>query len=217
MTNPPLCQFGPGGDFVRPWPGSAKSVEQVLAVRAAAERAAAGRTQSRKDDDPGELTAAARLVIRVLTRSAEYHGSKPLTPQAEHQAAMRLAADLAAVDQTDPGVIRSGSAKVCDVAMPAGDPGRVTAGGAYAVVAENNEENIYGQDGPVNGDAETVGDTSADSGLSQSAWLFPDDAGARGPVGIDEGDGVRARRRVRKKRPARAWGQAQGALFTGIE
>ncbi|MHC4986638.1 MAG: hypothetical protein ACYTFO_10850, partial [Planctomycetota bacterium] len=98
MANPPICQFGPGGEFVRPWPPSATPLSRPadqateyevssLQVPAGAEAPLVSYGPEGIQWTPVEsmaeaeqvLSDAARFIVGVFEATAEAHGSQPLT------------------------------------------------------------------------------------------------------------------------------------------
>ena len=237
MTNPPICQFGPGGEFVRPWPPSAQPIQPAADVEATgAELAQDAARQGLEtplvsvgpagidwQDQPitglaaDALAAAAGSIIRLLERSAEAHGSTPLSDETRDRAIRRLAEDLAAAEEPVAGVVKQRTMRADDVAMPAPAPGRVLADAGYVLAAETDKESRDAKEiNLVHPHAEADGSPASDSSVSATPRLFPDDAGDWGPVGLDQSDRVRTRRRPRKKRAGASRCETHGSLFAGL-
>ena len=203
IANSPLCQFGPGGDFVRVWPQTAEplpgdaferplaEVARSLGVRAPVVSTGPGGIRWRgaglARPEPSawkHVTAALRRMISAL-RGRENEGQSEVV--CERRASLEK------------------------VAMPAQRGGRIVADRGYALAAVERQETDYAER-----HAETTGDPEDHSGLSQPLRLFPDDAGDWRPPAAHKGHRLRTRRSPRKKRTPPSGPEAQGPLFTGL-
>ncbi len=210
MMELPVCQFGPGGDFVELWPAPQH--------RPSAERAgvsAEAATANHKPAVPPVSTGPWwRAWQRAATVVAAAVGWSAWTLK-------RTFADLQGEGSPRKGrqklgarekLLAEGCAQLAKVrTLP--QRGQPVIGGLrddlMAARAEQESE-----DADTN--AETTGDSAIHSRLSQSSWLFPDHAGNWGPSSPDKGHRLRARRGSGKKRAAPSGRQAQGSLFAGI-
>ncbi|MCY2929965.1 MAG: hypothetical protein NTV86_10805 [Planctomycetota bacterium] len=210
MNNQPLCQFGPGGDFVRTWPaGSAplavggetpptshRAVKAATDLGLQAPLVHLGPGPVQWQLAPADHTAGCEslsAVIRTLLKTVAYARRRaPLAPSGE-------------------AVLASGSAAAATLAMPDPCPPVLARSGQYALTGQTPPlENDYG-----NRDAQAAGDPAFHSRLSGPQRLFPDLAGDRRSVALDQGYRLRARRSPRKKAGAGSRPEKQGPLFAG--
>jgi len=200
MRQVPLCQFGPGGDFVKAWPDYAAAVRSADEVcRATAEQASEMEPPLVSVGPEGiRWQKKAPAVSQTQARARETTGKAPAGPQGVY---------------IPTRVVVERKANIGEVAMRAGSGPRIAAGDAYAVAAEARQE-IDGDDG--NSYAETVGDSEIHTGNPQESRLFADDAGNWGSSAIEQGYRVRARNGIGKKRRAAARRKAQSPLFADI-
>ena len=87
MTNPPLCQFGPGGDYARPWPGDCEPVPADLlpadvAVEARKlgiepELLSLGRDGIRWRKAPSRVAGAVRTIVRAIFGGTSSEAAAP--------------------------------------------------------------------------------------------------------------------------------------------
>jgi len=238
MSDQPICQFGPGGEFVRPWPPSASPLRPAQPAQADGKQLQQQAAQDgleapvvslgpdgiqwqAKDVDvtakiEHPVASAARYLVRLLEGSAEAHGSTPLTPERRDRAIRRLAEDIAAADAPTTEVVRERTMSAKDVAVTTPAGGRIDSDTGFMLAVEGKETHYARQIERAEPHAQADGDLEADSELPTTSWLFPDHAGDWGSARADKGHRVRARRRPRRKRAAEQGSQAQGSLFTGV-
>lgn len=188
VTKVPLCQFGPGGDFVTTYPADGRPIPSV-------HDAAISQAESRR-----------------LRRPLPGRRSRPrVWVTALHSLAAKVARAVRMGGRRDE-LIAEGMAPLETVAIPAElSAGRVTRQADTELTLAAAMENEHGDT-----HTQTIRDSAVHSRLSQPAGLFPDDAGNWGPSEPYEGNRVRTRRGTRKKRPADSGRKAQGALFAGL-
>jgi hypothetical protein len=232
MNNPPLCQFGPGGDYRYTWPASAKPVAEDARPTGLAKLAMdlglepelvslgpAG-IQWQTSYKATHLKKVVRSLLEVLRKVRV--GSDPQAD--EKLVASQIAAADAALEKlapANPQVLAEASAPLAEVAR--GPLVGMGAKGATietmetaAVVTNKNASPQLQENRYEDGYTETERYSAVHSGLSFDQRLFPDDAGDRRPLAADQGHRLRARRGTRKKRAAHAGRQAQGSLFAGV-
>jgi len=240
IGNAPICQFGPGGDFVEVYPAGAKCLSDRPADEPAGLNQLAG-----KDDLEIPLVSFGPGGIKFTQADQDvqseneplFNGDAGLLLQrrsgsggpslSERIAAFRSSfttafKQLSKADKELPKqVITENSASLTDVAMQVGAAFRIAAGkgpiglpptGQYAVAAACDNKEHENADCH----AQTIGDTSLNSQLPKPLRLFPDDAGDWECSKPNQSNRIRTRRGVRKKRTASAGSQAQGSLFTGF-
>jgi hypothetical protein len=203
IPNSPLCQFGPGGDFVRVWPETARAL-------------AGDPVEAPLADIARSLGVKAPVVSigpdGIRWRGAGLARSQPSTWKHVTAALKRLIVALRGrQDEDRPAVVCERRASLEKVAMPAQRGGRIVADRGYALAAVERQETDYAER-----HAETTGDTEDHSGLSKPLRLSPDDAGDWRPPEAHKGSRLRPRRSARKKRTPPSGPEAQGPLFTGL-
>jgi len=216
---PPLVSIGPAGIQ---WQSKASQLKRsTVAPGCGRSKAAPGCEASRASQIKGVLGSVLD-VLRVVKHTNSQAVDAKLVASQIALADKALAKSAAADRRREQQVLQAGSAELAQVARPASKtetPGRVAAGGDYAVSTEaaqaeaaNEQENKYVD----TNDAEKNGNPPVYSGFSQNQWLFPDDAGDRRPLEPNKGNGVRTRRRPGKKRLIAAGSQAQRSLFASL-
>ncbi len=208
---PPLVSIGPAGIQ---WQSKASQLKRSTV--------APGCGRSKASQIKGVLGSVLD-VLRVVKHTNSQAADAKLVASQVALADKTLARMAVLARRRERQVLQAGSADLAQVAMPASKtetPGRVAAGGDYAVSTEsaqaeattNEQENKYVD----TNDAEKNGNPPVYSGFSQNQWLFPDDAGDRRPLEPNKGNGVRTRRRPGKKRLIAAGSQAQRSLFASL-
>ena len=227
MADAPLCQFGPGGDYVYAWPESEKpyiaTSGEVMGESVALEAVMLALSPPLVSLGPGGIQWT-----EVPRGCEEARAPRTLRPAAGAfdralgvlgRALDALGRLLIGSGRTHGQVLAAGSVPIEDVAMSGRQQAKVLTGKPFTLVAvktsqENANDNCTFA--KRDGNAETTGDTEVHSRLSYPQRLFPDDAGDWGSPGPDKSDRVRARRSPGKKRTAASRRKAQGSLFTGF-
>ena len=230
--NNPLCQFGPGGEYKKVYPATAKALPEM-------EKAKNPRGWAKLAEDLGlelplvstgpagiqwrrknasHLKSVVGSLLEVLRKVRPEDGEAADEKLVESQIAVADEA-LARLTMTEIQVLKTASAPLRDVAMPAtvAASARVSADGNFALSQAPQTARKENADEANNSDTAEVGNTPVYSGLSSGERLFPDDAGDRRPFESNKGNRLRARRRTGKKRPALTGGKAQGSLFAGLQ
>jgi hypothetical protein len=236
--NPPLCKFGPGGDFVSQWPD--KQQPMTTEQRADVEKRAWSRIMADLgleaplvSADPagitfqhkaGKLKHTVGSLLEVLRR---VRGDAPGQQSDQHLVASQIAAADAALARMPQNatpaeqalkvreaILAAASAKLDEVAMTSENEPRVAADTAFAVAKTRKaKENT---NDATDRHTQTTGYSEVHPGLPDREWLFPDHAGDRRPSQPDKGHGVRTRRSTRKKATPATRRQAQSPLFAGL-
>jgi hypothetical protein len=228
MTDAPLCQFGPGGDYAYAWPESEKpyvvSSGEMIGESVALEADTLGLVPPLVSLGPGGLQWIERPGGREDVGIAQ--ADRLDSAAAAERPSSVLARALGALGRMligsapgDSGVLAAGSAPIEDVAMSGRQQAKVLSEKPFTLVAVNTSQENANDNctfAKQDGNAETTGDTEVHSRLSYPQRLFPDDAGDWGSPGPDKSDRVRARRSPGKKRSAASRRKAQGSLFTGF-
>jgi hypothetical protein len=236
--NPPLCKFGPGGDFISTWPDATETPEtQTTEDRADVEERAWSRLMADLgleaplvSADPAGITfqhrakrlkSTVRSLLEVLRRvRADAVGDQADQRLVDSQIALADVALEALPTDAPPArsarqtVLAAASARLDDVAMTADGNARVRSDAPYAVAkASQAKENT---NDATDSDTETTGYSAVHPRLPRREWLFPDHAGDRRPSESDQGHRVRTRRSPRKKGTAPARRETQSPLFAGL-
>jgi hypothetical protein len=234
----PLCQFGPGGEFVSTWPADATPIpeepcvdhpgwsrlakdlgyEPPLVATGPEPMVWAKRQQHEAMADAPARTMVGR-VLDVLRR-LKFAEQELTDTQFVEQHIEMAEASLSSLGQTGPvsthaslsnDVLEQASAPLAEVARSSVFPAGLSTEFPLEIA-----DHLLTQERENGTDTTEDADFTVHSGLSDDAGLFPVDAGDWGPSGSDESHGVRTRRRTRKRRATAAGGQAQRSLFEDI-
>jgi hypothetical protein len=238
MNNPPLCQFGPGGDYRQVWPKSSESGELGEKIPHGADledRKSKGFSRLAKDLglEPALVSlGSAGLTWQKKTQTSQVKGVvksvldvlRSISPTAMSNEEL-VSSQIAAADT---GLMelqgrRSGSCVLAQASVPVGQVAMVKRtseriesdasdlGLKTASQSTNQQEN---KNATCN--TETTRDIATDTTISAATQLFPDDAGDWGSLGLNKGNRIRTRRGTRKKRAAVTGRQTQRSLFTAV-
>jgi len=244
MNNPPLCQFGPGGDYrqVYPKPGESGELgefgglcEKIPHDVDLEERKRKGFSRLAKDLglEPALVSlGSAGLTWQKKTVTSQAKGVvksvldvlRSISPAAmsnEELVSSQIAAantGLAKLPDRKSGsyVLAQASVPVSQVAMVKRTSDRIEsdAPGLSLEIARQSANQQEKENATCN--TETTRNIATDTKLSDAARLFPDDAGDWGSLGLNKGNRIRTRRGTRKKRSAATGPQAQRSLFATV-
>jgi len=234
----PLCQFGPGGEFVSTWPADAVAIPEEpcvdhpgwsrLAIDLGYEAPLVSTgpepiVWAKRQQHEGMGDAPARTVVRRVLdvlRRLKFAEEELSDAQFVEQHIEMAEASLSALGQTGSistrsllsnDVLEQASAPLAEVARSSVFPAGVSSEFSLEIA-----DHLLTQERANGTDTTEDADFTVHSGLSDDAGLFPVDAGDWGPSGSDESHGVRTRRRTRKRRATVAGGQTQRSLFEGL-
>lgn len=213
MTNIPLCQFGPGGDYVTVWPDDSEPLAQENLQPTIADVAREMGMEPPLVSVGPEGIQWHKRGIRViealktlLSRKSSRMAPVRLVERQAAPAVPRTVAERSAA----PAIILERSAAMQNLAMPAEQGTHLAAGQGLVFVSGVKEtEHAYNY-------AETDGDSSLHTGFSEPSGLFAVNAGDRGSFESHKGHGLRARRSTRKKGSSASRDQTQRSLFASI-
>ena len=235
MNNPPICQFGPGGDYRRVWPKSGELGEKIPHDVDLEERKRKGFSRLAKDlglepdlvslgntgltwrkkTETSQVKSVVKSVLDVLRRIS------PAAVSNEELVSSQIAAadaGLAELPEYESGccILAQASVPVGQVAMVKRTPDRIEsdAPDSQLKIARQTANQQENENAACN--TETTRDIATDTKLSDATRLFPDDAGDWEQPGLNKGNRIRTRRSTRKKRSVVTGRQAQRSLFTAV-
>ncbi len=240
MNNPPLCQFGPGGDYRQAWPKSGKLgefCEKIPRDVDLQEQKRKGFLRLAKDlglEPPLVSLGSAGLTWCKKTQTSKIKGVvksvldvlRSISPTAmsseEFVSSQIAAADtgLAKLQDCRSGscVLEQASVPVEQIALVRRTPDRIESDAPVldlkSKAASQNTNHQENENATCN--TETTRDIATDTTISDATRLFPDDAGDWGSHGLNKGNRIRTRRCTRKKRSAVTGRQAQRSLFATV-
>ena len=241
MNNPPLCQFGPGGDYRQVWPKSGKPGEfgefsgKIPNDVDLEDRKRQGFSRLAKDLglEPALVSlGSAGLTWQKKTQTSQVKGVvksvldvlRSISPAAMSNEQL-VASQIAAADaglvelpaqQSGSCVLAQASVPVGQVAMVRRTPDRIESDAPVSDLKTARQSANQRENENATCNTETTRDIATDTKLSDAARLFPDDAGDWGSLGLNKGNRIRTRRGTRKKRTAVTGPQAQRSLFTAV-
>ncbi len=230
--NKPLCQFGPGGDYSKPYPAGAQALPETqkghnpkgwaklaedlgLELPLVSVGPAGVQWQKKK---ALHLKGVVGSLLEVLRRVRPDDGEAADEKLVASQIAMADEA-LARLNITESQVLQTASAPLRDVAMSETTAAstRVTADGDFALSQASRKAQKENVNAAYTSNTEKIGNTQVYSRLSDGARLFPDNAGDRRPFEPNKGNRIRTRRSTGKKRLALAGREAQRSLFASLQ
>ena len=206
MTNDvPICQFGPGGDYVQAWPRQTRPVtlsqDEIAALMARPQAADQVQQADGGCETATSLQQAGSEKLECMLEQAAKIAWRAVSEIGEKTRCLAVAV-IRKLGRNNAKVILKRSAAASELGLSA------ISTGVCVPTVDIKMEQDHG-----NSHTETIRDPADHPRLPQAQRLFSDDAGDWRPPKPNEGDRVRARHSPGKKRSTPARSKAQGSLF----